>query len=145
MDLLLDENLRVGTSTPLADPCGDYSWQLFDNIEQVYPTQGLRLKQQALQLVGGSQTSVPIPQGEIASAYLLGKGYADLFIGYAHYQNQLAQNPDLLSIEIDPAFNPKAIYVAGLLNETPTNQQLFDFLSSTKGQKIIQQNGFGMV
>ena len=31
---MLDPAVKLGTSTPLADPSGDYAWQLFERIEQ---------------------------------------------------------------------------------------------------------------
>ena len=34
LSLLLRADLRLATSTPLCDPSGDYTRQLFDNIEQ---------------------------------------------------------------------------------------------------------------
>lgn len=39
-ELLFDRTLRLATSTPVCDPCGDYTWQLFDKIETLFPTQG---------------------------------------------------------------------------------------------------------
>ena len=145
LDLLADESLKIGTSTPQNDPCGDYCWQLFDNIEQCYPTFGEKLKQRALQLVGGSPSSVKIPEGEMAAAYLLQQGYADLFIGYAHYQSRLAQIPDLALLDIPAEFNPPAIYVTGLLRHNPATTQFFDFLQSEQAKEILQTNSFGLI
>ena len=34
---LLDPQVRVGTSTPKADPSGDYAWQLFRRADSVRP------------------------------------------------------------------------------------------------------------
>ena len=35
LELLFDEQYRLATSTPVCDPCGDYTWQLFDLIEKI--------------------------------------------------------------------------------------------------------------
>ena len=35
--LLLDPQVRLGTSTPGADPCGDYAWELFRKAESCRP------------------------------------------------------------------------------------------------------------
>ena len=84
-ELLFDRSLRLATSTPSCDPCGDYTWLLFDKIEQCFPGEGEALKRLALKLVGGTSSNI-IPRGKIASHYLLSNGYADMMIGYSHYQ-----------------------------------------------------------
>ena len=84
-ELLFDRSLRLATSTPSCDPCGDYTWLLFDKIEQYFPSEGESLKRRALKLVGGTSSNI-IPKGKIASHYLLSNGYADMMIGYSHYQ-----------------------------------------------------------
>jgi molybdenum ABC transporter molybdate-binding protein len=33
LDVILDPDVRLGTSTPKADPSGDYAWQLFEQAE----------------------------------------------------------------------------------------------------------------
>lgn len=92
--LLRDPTLRVATSTPHCDPGGDYAWQLFTRLEQGYPGLGTALKRRARPLVGG-RGGVTIPPGECAAAWLIRQGLTDLFIGYAHYGQQLAQAADL--------------------------------------------------
>jgi molybdate transport system substrate-binding protein len=34
VDRLLDPSIKIGTSTPKADPSGDYAWMVFERIEQ---------------------------------------------------------------------------------------------------------------
>jgi molybdate transport system substrate-binding protein len=34
---LLDPSVRLATSTPIADPGGDYAWNVFDKAEAVRP------------------------------------------------------------------------------------------------------------
>ena len=46
LDILFDESLRLATSTPIADPCGDYTWHLFELLEQAYPVSGRDLRLQ---------------------------------------------------------------------------------------------------
>lgn len=52
LEVLLDSRWRVATSTPGADPSGDYALQLFERIESLLPGQGTALRQRALALVG---------------------------------------------------------------------------------------------
>ncbi len=49
---LLDVNLKLGTSTPGADPSGDYTWDMFRKIDAVQPGAYARLDAKALKLVG---------------------------------------------------------------------------------------------
>src|SRR5258706_590373 len=35
VDIILDPALKLGTSTPKADPSGDYAWELFRNIDKL--------------------------------------------------------------------------------------------------------------
>ena len=47
LQLLLDDMLRLATSTPQADPGGDYAWQVFDRIDALHPGAGAKLKARA--------------------------------------------------------------------------------------------------
>ena len=47
IDRLLAKNIRVKTSTPIADPSGDYAWAIFDRIEALRPGSGAILKDKA--------------------------------------------------------------------------------------------------
>ena len=42
VERLLDAKVRVGTSTPKADPSGDYAWMMFERIEQSGRSRRLR-------------------------------------------------------------------------------------------------------
>lgn len=141
-DLLFDRTLRLATSTPVCDPCGDYTWQLFDKIEQIFPSEGEALKARALQLVGGETTPL-VPKGEIASQYLISQNYADMMLGYAHYQAQL-KNKGFLFYELPNELAIRAEYVGALFNQSEIAQQFFDFLSSESAKRIIKQQGFSI-
>ena len=52
LDLLLDPAIRVGTSTPGADPSGDYTWAFFRNAGSARPGAFTTLDAKALQLTG---------------------------------------------------------------------------------------------
>jgi ABC-type molybdate transport system, periplasmic component len=127
----------LGTSTPGCDPSGDYTWQLFDNIDQSHP--GLRLKERAHQLVGGRET-LTVPEGEIASAWLIRQNLTDLFIGYAHYAQALSHTDDLLILNLPELFNPRAKYQLALINEVA--QPLMSFVLAEEGQAFLRQAGF---
>jgi molybdenum ABC transporter molybdate-binding protein len=81
LDRILDPSIKLGTSTPKADPGGDYAWAMFAKAEAVKPGAKVALETKALQLVGGP-TSRPVPAGRNALAYFLGEHQADVFLAY---------------------------------------------------------------
>jgi len=52
VDMLLDPAVRVGTSTPGADPSGDYTWEFFRNVGKVRPGAFAALDAKAVKLSG---------------------------------------------------------------------------------------------
>ena len=158
-ELLFDRSLRLATSTPSCDPCGDYTWLLFDKIEQYFPGEGDALKRRALKLVGGNSSNI-VPKGKIASHYLLLNGYADMMIGYAHYQvrsefdlskgytsmdtdfNIAITNQGFLTHIFPVEFEVKAEYVMALLSNVESAVKFFEFLCSNKAKDIIKNHGF---
>ena len=49
LEVLLDPAVRLGTSTPKADPSGDYAWQVFEKAEALRPGSFATLDAKALQ------------------------------------------------------------------------------------------------
>ena len=158
-ELLFDRSLRLATSTPSCDPCGDYTWLLFDKIEQCFPGEGEALKRRALKLVGGTSSNI-IPKGKIASHYLLSNGYADMMIGYSHYQvrsefdlsksyssmdtdfNIGITNQAFLTHIFPVEFEVKAEYVMALLSNVESAVKFSQFLRSDIAKQIIKNHGF---
>lgn len=158
-ELLFDRSLRLATSTPSCDPCGDYTWLLFDKIEQCFPGEGDALKRRALKLVGGTSSNI-IPKGKMASHYLLSNGYADMMIGYSHYQvrsefdliksdssmdtdfNIGITNQAFLTHIFPIEFEVKAEYVMALLSNVEIAVKFFQFLRSDIAKQIIKNHGF---
>lgn len=139
--LLANPALTLGTSTPGCDPSGDYTWQLFDTIERARPELGEALKQRANKLVGGRDT-LSVPAGEIASAWLIRQGFADLFIGYRHYARSLGEQPDLRVVEIPAEWNIHCEYQMALLDDALATQRLAQFILGAQGQRFLQDAGF---
>lgn len=139
--LLGNPALTLGTSTPGCDPSGDYTWQLFDNIERARPELGEALKQRARKLVGGRDT-LSVPAGEIASAWLIRQGLADLFIGYRHYAMALGEQDDLRVVEIPVEWNIHCEYQLALLDDTQATQRLARFILGVQGQQFLHDAGF---
>lgn len=141
LELLSDSALRLGTSTPECDPSGDYTWQLFDHIEASHPGLGESLKRRAMQLVGGRDT-LTLPPGVIASSWLLREGWADLFIGYAHYATALVGETDIRSVSIPAPWNIRCEYYVTQLEESDAARQFCQFMLAQDGQRCLHDAGF---
>ena len=59
LDRLLDPAIRLGTSTPRADPAGDYAFALFARAEALRPGAKATLEGKALLLTGGPDSPRP--------------------------------------------------------------------------------------
>ena len=140
LELLNDPQLRIATSTPLSDPSGDYSWQLFTRIEQHHKGMGNALKARALQLVGGPD-SPAVPAEKIAASWLLENDRADIFIGYRNYAAGLKNQTTITVLDIPSPFQVQADYALAVCH--PQAQPLADFLLTVQAQNIFQQAGFG--
>ncbi|ASG63498.1 molybdate ABC transporter substrate-binding protein [Kluyvera genomosp. 3] len=141
LELLADETLRLATSTPLCDPSGDYTWQLFDRIEASHPGLGNALKQRAMPLVGG-RDSLTLPNGALASRWLIAEGHADLFIGYAHYASALTEQSEVRSVVIPAPWNICCEYYLTSLDESDAARQLCQFILAEEGQRCLRNAGF---
>lgn len=137
LSLLANPALRLGTSTPGCDPSGDYTWQLFERLEKRLPDIGL--KQRAIKLVGGRDT-LTVPEGQIASAWLIRNDYTDLFIGYAHYALALENSDDLRILDLPDADNPRCEYQLALLSKAA--ETLAAYIVAEEGQRFLAQAGF---
>ncbi|MFJ5160156.1 molybdate ABC transporter substrate-binding protein [Pantoea sp. NPDC088449] len=137
--LLRRNDLRLATSTPHCDPSGDYTWQLFDNIERLHHGLGERIRRKARPLVGGAE-SLALPAGELAAQWLIEHHYADTFIGYVSYAPRLRRCTGLQVFDIPEPYNVQAEY--GWACCSPAAQPFAQFIMSGMAQRILQQHGF---
>jgi molybdate transport system substrate-binding protein len=82
LETLLRAEVRVGMSTPGADPSGDYAWELFGRSEAVRPGARALLEAKALQLTGSAQVAATLPEpppGRSTYAWIMEQGLADVF------------------------------------------------------------------
>ena len=59
LDTLLQPAIRLGTSTPKADPSGDYAWALFRRADALHPGAFAVLDAKALKLTGAAGHPLP--------------------------------------------------------------------------------------
>src|SRR5690242_15239303 len=81
LDRMLDPQIKLGTSTPRADPSGDYAWEVFRKAEVTRPGAYAALDAKALKLTGGPSTQ-PAPEGRTIYSVLIEQGAADIFLTY---------------------------------------------------------------
>lgn len=144
LDRLLDPAIALGTSTPKADPSGDYAWDLFRKADQTRPGAYAILDRKARKLTGGAD-SPPAPKDRSVYGMLVSEGKADVFLTYC--TNALAarkENPALQMIGLPPELAVGAEYGVVVLTGASRGAKDFaDFVLSAKGQDILARHGFG--
>lgn len=98
LERLLAPGTRIGTSTPGADPGGDYAWQFFARAETVHPGARTNLEAKAKKLVGGP-VAPTIPGSVGAAKYFLQHHDVDVFFGYCS-SHDATPDPDLRKVEV---------------------------------------------
>lgn len=143
LDTLLDTSIRVGTSTPGADPAGDYAFEVFDRAERLRPGAAEALKTKALQLTGGPD-SAPPPEGRNPYGWVMSENRADVFLTYCT-NAVLAERdtPGLQIVALPEALAVGADYGLTVLDgSSETAWQLAFFILSPPGQQILAAYGF---
>jgi molybdate transport system substrate-binding protein len=143
---LLDAEVRVGTSTPKADPSGDYAFTMFERMESMGAAgagSAEALKRKALQLTGGPSSPKP-PAGRSVYGELVAAGQADAFITYCTNASAARrEQPTLQVLAVPAAVNVSALYGLVLLNPaTPLAQAYASFLLGPQGQAVLASHGF---
>jgi ABC-type molybdate transport system substrate-binding protein len=140
---MLDPAVKLATSTPKADPSGDYAWQLFDKAEKLKPGATAALQAKALKLSGGPD-SAPPPPGRNVYGWLLEKGDADLYLAYCTAALEAkAQVPALQIVQVPEALAVGADYgLTVVKGARPGADRLAAFILSAPGQAILSKYGF---
>ena len=144
LDVLLDPKVRLGTSTPKADPSGDYAFALFAKAEGLRAGAKASLEGKALQLTGGP-TSPMAPEGRSPYAWMLTSDQADIFLTYCTNALQAkAETPALSVVAIGKALNVGADYgLIALRNGPAAAEGLVKYILAEKAQAILRRHGFG--
>jgi ABC-type molybdate transport system substrate-binding protein len=143
LDLMLDPALKLGTSTPRADPSGDYARALFAKAEAVRPGSRGALERKALTLTGGPD-SPAAPPGRSIYGHLIESGAADLFLTYCtNARGAVAQVAGAGVGELPPALDIGADYGLTVLADAPAEAYRFAlFILSAPAQEIMARHGF---
>jgi molybdate transport system substrate-binding protein len=143
---LLDADVRLATSTPKADPAGDYAFTMFDRIESSGAAgagSAAALKAKALQLTGGPN-SAPPPPGRNVYGVLVAANQADAFVTYCTNAAQAKREvPTLQVLPVPDAINVSAVYGMAAMNGASADGRAWaQFVLGPQGQAILASHGF---
>jgi molybdate transport system substrate-binding protein len=142
LDKLLDPTVRLATSTPHADPAGDYTWAIFARAETIHPGAQKILEAKALQLSGGPNSQLLVPgRGVVQGIFLADR--ADVTIGYCSGAGPIArESPNLAIVPLPPSLTVGPAYGLIVLSDNPMAARFALFVLSEQGQAILLKNGF---
>jgi ABC-type molybdate transport system substrate-binding protein len=143
LERMLDPKVKLGTSTPKADPSGDYAWAIFAKAEALKPGSFAALDAKALKLTGGPN-SPPPPPGRSAYGKFMEDGAADLFLTYC--TNAVLAQAEVKAVQIvalPDALAVGADYGLTIVNGArPEAVRLAMYILSPPGQAILARHGF---
>ena len=135
---LTDPNVALTTSSPHADPAGDYTWKMFRIINRRFPGAFKKITGHANHLLDAALV-MPV----------LESGNTDLGILYASQLLELKRSGAKINIiAIPKKYNTKVKFTASVLNQSKYKSLDEDFIKllfSKKGKKILTYWGFSPV
>jgi molybdate transport system substrate-binding protein len=146
LERMLDPGVKLGTSTPKADPSGDYAWQLFEKAEKVRPGAFATLDKKALKLTGGPD-SLQSPPDRSLYGMLIAERKADIFLTYCTNALDAAREVSgARVITIPDAIAVGASYALTVMHAARPGADRFAlFVMSVPGQEILARHGFTAV
>jgi molybdate transport system substrate-binding protein len=143
LERMLASDVKLATSTPRADPSGDYAWEVFRKADKLGPGSFAALEAKALQLVGGP-TSPTAPPGRALYGMLVAEGKADIFLTYCtNAREAQQQNPAQHIVALPDELAVGADYGLTVVDgASRPAYQLVMFILSVEGQRILAKHGF---
>ena len=140
---MLDPNVKLGTSTPKADPSGDYAFEMFAKAEAIKPGARANLERKALQLMGGPSSAAP-PPGRAVYGWHIAEGRADIFLAYCTATREAErQNPGQHTVALPAPLAVGADYgLTVVANAGAAAYRFALFVLSAEGQRLLAQHGF---
>ena len=143
LDTLLGPAIKLGTSTPNADPSGDYAFKIFRNAESIRPGARAALECKALKLTGAKDSVTP-PPGRSPYGWHVAEGRADIFLTYrTNALTAQAQYPGQQVVALPEALRVGADYGLTVIAMAPETAHRFAaFIVSDQGRSILARYGF---
>ena len=136
LDRLLSPEVRLATSTPGADPNGDYA-----RAEALRPGAQAALVGKSLMLLGGPDSMTPQPGHSPQATIFLGN-HADALLYYCSTTMATVREvPGLVSIPVPDTLEVGPVYGLAVLSARPEAARLALFMLSTSGQAILAKAG----
>ncbi|MBP8120947.1 MAG: molybdate ABC transporter substrate-binding protein [Burkholderiales bacterium] len=144
---MLDPVVKLGISTPKADPSGDYALQVFDKAAAVAGKPAAdTLRAKALTLTGGPNSPPPAAN---RSQYgeLVANGQADIFLTYCtNAVIALKEQPALKMVTLPANLSVGADYGMVVMKRAGEQASAFAaFLVSPVAQAVFARHGFGAI
>lgn len=143
LSTILQPQVRLGISTPKADPAGDYAWALFQKADALQPGATARLEAKALQLTGGAN-SAQAPAGRNTYAWVMEQNRADVFLTYCtNAVAARAEVPSLQVVAVPEALQVGAAYGLTVRAGAPAQAQAFaQAVLQPPAQAVFRRLGF---
>jgi molybdenum ABC transporter molybdate-binding protein len=142
IDRLRDPAVKLGTSTPKADPGGDYTWLMFHKADAIHPGAYAALDHKAQKIVGGSG---PVSGDPVADGFK--SGAINVMIGYCSGRQRMAKAvPEAQAVAVPNEIVAGPEYgLAVLKGANPRAEDLALYMLSPEGQQLFAQFGFAPV
>ena len=143
LDKLLDPSLRLGTSTPIQDPGGDYAWVIFKKADEIRSGSFQQLTNKARQFTRGPGFP-PVKPGALSLIEAFKNNDIDIYIAYHTTANTLlAQVSGLAMTELPPALAVEAFFGLTLIKGACSEAgYIVLYLLAPEGQRILKDYGF---
>ena len=143
LDRMRADGVRLATSTPKADPSGDYALAVFTRAEALIAGSRTLLETKALRLTGAPASAQP-PAGRNVYGWHVAEGRADIFLTYqTNAAAAQRENPELGIVALPDPLAVGADYGMTVMNDAPAAAYRFAlFVVSTEGQRILAKHGF---
>jgi molybdate transport system substrate-binding protein len=143
LERMLSTDIKLGTSTPKADPSGDYAFEVFGKAEVLKAGSRAALERKALQLTGGPLSAQP-PDSRSTYGWHIAEGRADIFLAYCTAAAiAVKENPGQQIVTLPDALSVGADYGLTVMNgASPAAYRFAMFTLSTEGQRILAKHGF---
>ena len=143
LDKLLDPGLRLGASTPVVDPGGDYAWAMFKKADAIRPGSFERLAGKARQLVRPAAFP-PAKPGVLSLIEAFEKDEVDIYVAYRTTAALLVKRvPGLTITELPPELAIEASFGLTLIKGAcPEAGHMALYLLAPEGQRVLADYGF---
>lgn len=141
VEAMLDPAILLATSTPGADPSGDYAEMVFARIDRLRPGAGAGLTAKARRLLGGGFVS-DVPAGQAPGAWLIETGQADIVLGYRSGTLGLMSRHCAVVALPDSCAVTATYGLAVGRDARQAGHDLAAFLLSQEARELLLRNGF---